>query len=381
MASGKLIKGILGLFDEELPTKILGRDIGKSLAGSGAKLRSKSPVRGILSRELTKEEVHPDIWNAAFGDPLPTGYAPLYRGFHGTNSRVPFSRPIGGLRDLGVSMTSSPDVADFHALGRYDVLSGYGMKGPPQGAPGARVYPLLADPGNVMPFPRDVQDWSSPRRVLTKTINDPNYDESVHGMSDTMDAMAQGRPLDETLAGLGYQSVEYPHMNPWFLKSAKRKSIDPKDIAKVSGRGLTVFDSTRVVPEFSEVGQRAAKTRGVLSAEKSVRPNATAKDLGKLYGQNATPEETAEHLFDPNNSRLGRMEHLSEDLSLAKSDGEINDVLAKIKDLANVTSPGGLTDHIKNMGYILETLDAMKNVKKAATLRRMIGILKRAKKK
>jgi hypothetical protein len=386
VVAGKLIKGILGALDERLGTHVLSETAGKSLAGM-AKI-TPSRVPGILSRELRKEEVHPDIWNAAFGEPLPEGYAPLYRGFHGSNSRTPFDRPVGGLRDIGVSMSSSPDAADFHSLGRYDVLtkgSDY-LKEYPIGTPGIRVYPLLADPGRSFKFPRDTQDWSDPENVYQKTIKDPNYNPDQPDMKGVMKDLRRGHSVDESLRDWGYDSIEYPHINPWHVSLRK----DFGDTLPFTSKALTVFDPKRVVPEFSEVGQKAVKVRGVLASEPSTKPEATLQDYNDLYGgDRSTPDEFLEHMFDVNNSRLGKLETLGEIMGNSKNKLEESRVLLDVKDLAGTMSPLAIQDGINGLHSLMDTflemgkstksgVDTSGAIKHAMQARDMIKVLKKA---
>lgn len=300
MASTKLIKGILGALDEKLGTGLFKAE-GRSLAGSGAKLVGRSPVRGILAKpaEPLPESVHPD-----FLKPGP----PLEEVYHGTNRRANFDRPGAGFYDdFGLHLTSTPMVSDFYAL-NYDtpdlnlLKAAATDKVPKFSLAGPRVYPMYADPGNKIHFPADAGKWVDPeqvadsideqRRYWSKTdwgnyLNDPIYEKIIQDMRG-------GKPVGTTLTDLGYHSVGYPHYNP----------IDNTD----SGQALMLLDPSRAVPKYSEVGQQAAKVRGVLAPEKIAYPDITAQDIADVLGPEGVhalpPEEFLYELWNPTQRKL-----------------------------------------------------------------------------
>jgi hypothetical protein len=120
---------------------------------------------------------------------------------------------------------------------------------------------MLVDPGKkFLDWPHDPADWTDPRSVASKAEiaasganqKDPEFVSVVEGLK-------KGGKVPQVFGDRGYNSIEFPHLNPnWKFGDPSTSRHKPS---------LLLFDESRAVPEFSAIGQRAAKTRGVLAAE------------------------------------------------------------------------------------------------------------------
>jgi len=286
VASQKLIKGILGTLDEKLGTGLLKAE-GKTLAGSGAKLIGRSPVKGVLAKPVAPESVHPD-----FSKPGP----PLEELYHGTNRRVNYDRPGGSLYDEGLHLTSSPNIADYYSM-NYDtpdinLLLAQDRGKLPKGMTlaGPRTYPMYADPGRQLDFPADPLKWNDPVHVADTLEYFSSFDNP--DLLDIYNRLKEGKPTLDAFKDFGYDSVKYPHWNPY--------SEDPYDHA------VMLMDPSRAVPKFSEVAQEAGKLRGVLSNKDYVSPNAenVPTQLGPVGTEKLTDDAFMQEIYHPSVERM-----------------------------------------------------------------------------
>lgn len=242
MASNKLIKGILGALDEKLGTGLL-RAEGRSLAGSGAKLIGKTPVKnypmGVLAKpkDLSLENVHRD---------LITKTDPLHRMLHGTGTPNAYDRPTGYLNDIGLHLSQSPGIATKYATSHRFSPTERGLGGP-------RVYPLLVDPGRVHKgITIDAGPWYEPKPVAGRIREMMEPDEISPELDAIVQHLEKGKPVDEVFQDYGYDSVEFGHGSPF----------NEDDYS--SAPATMLFDPRRAIPEFTQLGQTLKKKRGVL---------------------------------------------------------------------------------------------------------------------
>ena len=305
MASQKLIKGILGVLDEKLGTGLLKAE-GRSLARSNIE-RTGVPVKGIMAKEPLPETVHPDVT-------LRTD-EPLQRMFHASNSRSSFDRPTGDLNDVGLHLTRSPDIADMFSMG-FDprdpklLNKGISLSGP-------RVYPMLVDPGRALKeFPADPRNWNDPQEiasmmdqeVLGKWASYPDgYDDPA--MKEVRDRLGRGEGFKDALSRTGFDSAEYKITSPY--------SQNLED-------ALLLLDPSRAVPEYSQIAQKAAKTRGVLSAEKGTPMTAEEvamqlRDITGTFEEPSDPSKFISEVFHPSKERLqGQINRIRSDFKNKK---------------------------------------------------------------
>lgn len=268
MANKKIVKGILGALDEALGTKILGAE-GRTLT-SGAKLLSETPVKGILAKPVDPVSVHPDVLKET-GDPL-------WRMLHGTTSKSPYLQPKSSdVYDEGLHLTSSPGVADLYTVRPNDTRKTKNAAGP-------RVYPMLVDPGRVYKgITMDVGPWHYPEVVAARyrdamDFHDlPPADDELNAF---LDKLQWGDKVSDTLKAFGYDSMQYGHGSAYGSLNTKPADLPP---------ALMLVDPRRAVPEFSDIGQRQAKQRGVLALHPE-RPPASDEDLAMELSQWTTSD-------------------------------------------------------------------------------------------
>lgn len=289
MANKKLIQGILGALDEKLGTKLFKNE-GVSLANSGVKIIEQSRVPGILARPPEPTIVHPDILS---------GTDPLYDVYHGTNRRVNYNQPGAGFHDdVGLHVTSSPEVSDYYALNwdtpDTNLLSAeHSGKIPGLSLAGPRSYPLLMDPGKVMDFPGDAYKWT-PENIndSVKEALSGGYQEVSPEAEELARMVTGGKGVESAIKELGFDTLKYPHVNPheWIASEDAYLLTDP----------------SRVVPKYSTTGQQAAKVRGILAGDKGFVGDTEdmLAELGPLGIARDSPDEFIKDLWNPTPRQL-----------------------------------------------------------------------------
>ncbi len=174
---------------------------------------------------------------------------PLLEVYHGTTSPIIFDRPKADLADSGLSVTTDPAVANpFAGAGSvsFPEISG-------------RVYPMLADPGNMFKGTDyevyDTGDWSGgPELAEDLRGNFTRFGKTVPPeMEGILAHLEGGATMPEALKANGYDSMEFYHGNAYDEESTAHLFTDPG----------------QVVPRYSPEGMLAAQHNPVIPSNKS----------------------------------------------------------------------------------------------------------------
>jgi hypothetical protein len=267
--------------------------------------------------------------------------------FHASNSRASFDRPTGDLNDVGLHLTRSPDIADMFSMGldtRDPHLLNPSLPNQGISLSGPRVYPMLVDPGRTLKeFPTDPRDWNNPHEIASMMDNEvlgkyATYPEGYNdpAMKEIRDRLGSGQSFKEAMQGIGHDSAEYTITSPY--------TQNPE-------HALILMDPSRAVPEYTRVGQKAAKTRGVMAAEKgaTTTPEEVALNLREFTGMGVPESYT-----DPNQF-LSEVWHPSEE----RLQGQIDQLQRWIanKEIGPEAAPhfkmkiDQIKDYLKQLGY------------------------------
>lgn len=238
-------------------------------------------AQGLLDLEHTTHDYSTgkagisDVAMAAPGALGIAGKLPRLRGgYHGTSSPDDFSSFIKSKRDMGVHISTDPNVARGYAMGDYSPnkflydWATLNNAHPTIPVAGPRTMPVVADIRNPMRYPGDPINWQSADNVLStlegnmaehSTAGGPNYIkllkdlEKVEGQSGNWEGNFYNYMKDRNI-----DAVQYPHTT------------------KGKDRGFNAFmalDPEQVLPKFSPEGIALAKERGVIRPGVSLQWN------------------------------------------------------------------------------------------------------------
>ena len=280
MAGKKPIVGILKALDEELGTRLFREEVPRGVTIT-AKPKRLEPVRQM---------------------------------YHGTNEKSAFDTLMANQQDLGISLTTTPQVADDYAFYPYRESNIEKSKELGQGnVPGPRVMPVVVDPGNVYRgFPENnIMSWYDPQ-AADMIRSSPGFDPDFPHIQTILDRMDAGEPLDKILTDLDYHSFEYKIDNPYRVGPNQERG---PEFGPESGHAMTVIDPKRVVPQYSPEGQNLIKERGMLAAEKPI--SMSDQEFYNLRTSGDTPDEFITRSYDPIKYSENKVDKLRAELPTA----------------------------------------------------------------
>jgi hypothetical protein len=215
-----------------------------------------------------------DVAMAAPGALGIAGKLPRLRGgYHGTSSPDDFASFMKSKRDMGVHISTDPNVARGYAMGDYSPgkflydWATLNNAHPDIPVAGPRTIPVVADIRNPMRYPGDPINWKKPENVLAtlegkmvehSTAGGPNYPkllkdlEKVEGQSGDWEGNFYNYMKDR-----GIDAVQYPHLTK----------------GKSGYNAFMALDPEQVLPKFSPEGIALAKERGVIRPGMSLQWN------------------------------------------------------------------------------------------------------------
>lgn len=201
---------------------------------------------------------------AALGGKLPK----LRGAFHGTSSVVPYERLKLSDRDMGIHITTDPNVARGYAMGDYTPNFFYNnMRGRTIDMPGIRTMPVVADVRNPLRYPGDPVNWQTPKNVLETLSSNLGANTASQGMPyrKLLDELTrvEGKPgkfehnFEDWLRGHNFDAVQYPHTSP----------------IKSGFNSFMMLDPDKVIPRFTPEAQALIKERGMTLPSHPLRWN------------------------------------------------------------------------------------------------------------
>jgi hypothetical protein len=168
------------------------------------------------------------------------------------------------------------------------------------------MYPMLVDPGKTFGgIPLDTTYYRDPLLLNMRLQTTPGFNPDYPDMDKVMSGLGQREPFNRVLQDLGYDSASFPHVNPYhpsLTGHAKNRATGQTELNPdpEKNHALLLFDDSRAVPEFSEVGQQIKKARGVLdlAPHYDADPEVASTALGGFGGMAGGPEAFMDEAFD-----------------------------------------------------------------------------------
>jgi hypothetical protein len=191
-------------------------------------------------------------------------------------------------------------------------------------------------------FPVDPADWRDPAWVATEAMDsatrfpNPNVNPDLF---KAIAAMEKGAPVPQAFGDLGYDSIKFPHTNPYHRFS----DMELNPSLKTELDSLLLFDESRQVNALSPTGKKIAGQRGILAAEP--HPGFDADEMADRLssGTALNSDEFLTQAWDPDFvPNATEIHNLHEQLMDTVEDGymsEAADVLKELKNMIRNMSP------------------------------------------